>query len=58
MVQISTGFILKIIKELDCNRALCEYEENCLYPKGRKAIFYKCDLRPLNIFDFIGSDKE
>ena len=57
MVQISTGFKVQIIKELDNSRVLCEYEEdNCLYSKGRKSIFYKCDLRPLTIFDFIGSD--
>lgn len=55
MVHISTGFKVIIIKELDDSRVLCEYaEDNCLFKKGRKAIFYKCDLRPLTIFDFIG----
>ena len=51
MIQVSTGFKLILIKEIDKYRVLCEYEGNCLYPKGRKGIFYKCDLRPINIFD-------
>lgn len=51
MIQVSTGFKLILIKKIDKYRVLCEYEGNCLYPKGRKGIFYKCDLRPINIFD-------
>lgn len=58
MIQKTTGFKLTIIKEIDEQRFLCEYcESNCLYSIGRKAIFYKCDLMPITIFD-LGSDKE
>ena len=54
MVQISTGFIVAVIKEIDRHRVLVKYlENNCLYSKGKTAIMYKCDLRPLTIFDFM-----
>lgn len=53
MIQISTGFEVIILKELDKNRVLCEYLGNCLYSKGRKTIFYKSDLRNKTIFDYI-----
>lgn len=57
MKQLSTNFEVIITKEIDKYRVLVEYaKSNCLYSKGRKAIMYKCDLRELNIFDFIGSD--
>ena len=53
MIQISTGFAIIPIKEIDKYRILCEYEKNnVLYDKGRKAIFYKCDLREKNIFEY------
>lgn len=53
MIQISTGIKVIPIKEIDKYRILCEYEENtCLYQKGKKAIFYKCDLRGKNIFEY------
>lgn len=55
MIQITTGFEVIVLKEIDKYRVLVEYaENNCLYPKRKTAIMYKCDLRPLNIFDFIG----
>lgn len=57
MVQISTGFKVAVKKEIDRHRVVIEYlENNCLYSKGKTAIMYKCDLRELNIFDFIGDD--
>lgn len=57
MIQITTGLEVIILKEIDKYRVLVEYaKSNCLYPKGKNAIMYKCDLRPLNIFDFIGSE--
>ncbi len=55
MIQITTGFEVIILKEIDKYRVLVEYaKNNCLYPKGKTAIMYKCDLRELNIYDFIG----
>ena len=54
LIQIKTNFKVIPIKQIDKYRILCEYaENNILYKKGRKAIFYKCDLRQPNIFDFI-----
>lgn len=59
MIQITTGFEVVILKGIDKYRVLVEYtKNNCLYSKRKTAIMYKCDLRELNIFDFIGSDKE
>ena len=53
MIQISTGFLLKPLKE-NGNRILCEYViSNNLYSKGRQGWFYKQDLRVANIFDYI-----
>ena len=55
MIQIITGFEVIILKEIDKYRVLVEYaKNNCLYSKGKNAIMYKCDLRELTIFDFIG----
>lgn len=57
MIQITTGFKVIVLKEIDKYRVLIEYaKSNCLYPKGKTAILYKCDLRELNIFDYMGSD--
>lgn len=59
MIQITTGFEVIILKEIDKHRVLVEYaENNCLYPKGRKTIMYKSDLRPLNIFETMGEKNE
>ena len=59
MIQSSTNFEVIILKEIDKYRVLVEYaKNNCLYPKGKTAIMYKCDLRELNIFDFIKEDEE
>ena len=53
-IQISTNLLLKPIKIIN-NMILCEYaEHNSLYPKGKQSLFYECDLRDANIFDFIG----
>lgn len=59
MIQITTGFEVIILKEIDKYRVLVEYaENNCLYPKGKTAIMYKCDLRPFNIFETMGEKNE
>ncbi len=53
LIQITTGFKLIPIEDLG-NRILCKYaEDNCLHKKNRKAIFYKVDLREINLFDLI-----
>lgn len=55
MIQITTGFEVIILKEIDKYRVLVEYaENNCLYKKRKTAIMYKCDLKELTIFNFIG----
>lgn len=52
MIQSSTNFEVIILKEIDKYIVLVEYaKNNCLYPKGKTAIMYKSDLRPINIFD-------
>ena len=57
LIQITTNLKLIFIKNIDNNRCLCEYyEDNCLYNKGKKGVFYKTDLREINIFDFIGDN--
>lgn len=58
MIQITTGFEVIIKKEIDKHRVLVEYvKDNCLYKKGKTAIIYKNDLRPLNIFETMGVSK-
>lgn len=58
MIQITTGFEVIIKKEIDKHRVLVEYaKDNCLYKKGKTAIMYKSDLRPLNIFETMGVSK-
>lgn len=51
LIQITTGFKVIPIKNME-NRVLCKYaEDNSLYKKNQETIFYKCDLREMNIFD-------
>ena len=59
LIQSTTGFRLKPITKIDKSRILCEYvDDNSLYQKGKKAIFYLCDLRCADLFDYLESKGE
>ena len=53
LIQITTGIKLMPIKKIDKKRTLCKcYENNLLWKKGRKNIYYESDLRRPNLFDY------